>query len=107
MPTTSTPSWTDSGSSVIAFGTVARNATSRGTLDLRGKLGAYVLALLGRGGTTALTNGVDILCRRTINNSARIVPAAQPQVRSAATAAASTTCTASGSPNNAGVSSLT
>lgn len=103
---TSVATWTDSVS-VIAFGTLARNATTRATLDLRAKWGAYLSVMLGRGGTTALTNGVDVLCRRTLGNNTSLQLGAVPQVRSGATAAVSTTCTAAGTPNNAGVSSLT
>lgn len=106
MAATITPAFTDNVS-VAAITTLARNATARATLDLRTKWGAWVHVLTGRGGTTALSAGIDILARRTQSNGGIITPAAVPQMRTDTTAAQSTTCTASGSPNNAGVTSLT
>lgn len=87
---TTTPTWTDNVS-VIAAAVLARGSTSRGTLDLRAKRGAYVLIRIGRGGTTALTNGADVLIRRTINNDAAIHPAPTPHLVTSIAAAASTT----------------
>lgn len=104
MATTSTPSYSESN--VIAIATLARNATSRGTLDLRAKFGAWLLMQCGRTGTNALTTGVIALVRRTLNNDGRRVPGAFAHYATGqATAAISTTCAASG--NNAGVTSLT
>lgn len=98
-----TPTWTESA--LVTINTLARNAVSRTTLDLRAKFGAYVLARIGRGGTTALTNGVDFICRRTYNNDAEIFPAGLPAFRGESVAANGTTCAASG--NTAPVTSLT
>lgn len=63
------PTWTDNVS-VIAAAALALGSTTRGTLDLRTKYGAYLFLRIGRGGTTALTNGVSVLARRLINNDA-------------------------------------
>lgn len=86
---TITPTWSET--TVIAAAVLARGSTTRGTLDLRAKRGAYVLVQIGRGGTTALTNGVDVLIRRTIANDGAIHPAALPPYRTGITAAVSTT----------------
>jgi hypothetical protein len=64
-----TASFTDNVS-VVAAAVLARGSTARGTLDLRAKFGAYLFIKIGRGGTTALTNGVDVLLRRMLNNGA-------------------------------------
>lgn len=65
MANTVTVSFTDNVS-VVAAQVVAKGATARGTLDLRSKFGAYLFAKIGRGGTTALTNGIDVLIRRML-----------------------------------------
>ena len=63
---------------------------------------------IGRGGTTALSSGIPVLFRRTINNGAiKAAGGAVPALVSQSAAAAATTCTAAGSPNSAGVTSLT
>lgn len=69
MTNTVTPTFTDNVS-VVAAAVLARGSTARGTLDLRSKFGAYLFAKIGRGGTTGLTNGVDVLIRRMPNNGA-------------------------------------
>lgn len=69
MANTVTPSFTDNVS-VVAAAVLARGATARGTVDLRSKFGAYLFVKIGRGGTTGLTNGVDVLIRRMPNNGA-------------------------------------
>jgi len=61
-----TPSWSES--TVITPQVLARGSTLRATLDLRTKHGARLLIRLGRGGTAALTNGVDVLIRTLWNN---------------------------------------
>lgn len=101
-----TPSWTDN-ISILAITTLARNAVSRTTFDWRTKWGGYVFIRLGRGGTAALTSGVYVLLRRTLNNGAFEHVVGSVQFASQTIAAVSTTCTAAGSPNNAGVTSLT
>ena len=67
MPTTYTPSFTDSVA-VVAKQVLARGSTVRGTIDLTAKYGAWLHCGIGRGGTTALTNGVDVRIRRTIGS---------------------------------------
>jgi len=105
MASTITPTWTDNVS-VKTMASLARNATSRSTLDLRTKWGAYVFARIGRGGTTALSTGVIVMAKRTINNDAvSHVSGAAASFIGSTTAAISTTAAAAG--NNAGVSSLT
>lgn len=106
MTTTTTPSWT-ADADLVAITTVALNAVSRTTFSLNGKLGALIHIWLGRGGTTALTNGVDIRIRRALNNGSWFPAAPLVAFRSQSAACVSTTCTASGTPNNAGVASLT
>jgi len=76
MTVTFTPSWTDTGTEVIAPQALARGSSARGTLNLLTKHGAYVFIGLGRGGTTALTNGVTVEIRRTCNAGAILMPGA-------------------------------
>lgn len=105
MASTITPTWTDNVA-VKVLASLARQATSRSTLDLRAKWGAMIMARIGRGGTTALTTGIVMLARRTINNDViSHVGGAAAQLVGQTAAAISTTCAAAG--NNAGVSSLT
>lgn len=98
-----TANWTEA--TVHAVQTLARNATLRATLDLRARHGAYLLPLIGRQGTTALTNGVDVIVRRTVANDTIAHPGAYAAFLSQAVAAVSTTCAATG--NGAGVTTLT
>ena len=63
-----TPVWTDSGTAVISARCMARNTIVRSTVDLRTRIGAYLFAGVGRGGITALTNGVNFIVRRVPNN---------------------------------------
>ncbi len=73
MPLT-TPVWTDNVS-VIASQALARNAVVSAALDLRSKHGAFLFVRIGRTGTTALTNGVEVRINRTLNNNAVEHPA--------------------------------
>src|SRR5262245_30030588 len=91
MPTTA-PTFTDNVT-IVASATLARNATTRGTIDLRSKYGMYLFARVGRQGTTALTNGVDLIVRRTLNNDGIAHPEA-PVIRGQSAAAQSTTINA-------------
>ncbi len=100
---TITPNWSDA--TPVPVQTLARNAILRTTLDLRARHGAYALPLIGRQGTTALTNGVDFLVRRTVAANTITHPGAYAAFVSQAVAAISTTCAASG--NDAGVGTLT
>ncbi len=97
--------WTDNVS-ILATQTLARNANVSATIDLRTKRGAMLFPRIGRQGTTALTNGVDFLVRRTLNNNASTQnhPAPIAQVTSQSAAASSTTC--SGSDSNSGQKTL-
>lgn len=84
-----TPTGLTTGGQVVAVG-----ATARGTLDLRVKFGAWVQIALGRGGTTAITNALNIRCRRIDNGGASPVglqTAPLPPLASSLTAANSTT----------------
>lgn len=78
---------------VVAAANLARGSTARGTLDLRAKLGARLFVRIGRQGTTALTNGVDVLIRALLNNDAAqgAHPAGIPALLSSTVAASSTT----------------
>lgn len=102
--TASTPSWTDDVS-ILGITTLARNAVSRSTFDWRSKWGGYLFVRMGRGGTAALTSGVSVIVRRTVNNGGIINPSGQVQFVSQSVAAVSTTCAGSG--NNAGSTTLT
>ena len=86
------PTWTDNVS-VVSAQVLARGSTVRGTIDLRGKLGAYLHVSIGRGGTAALTNGVEVLVRRVLNNDGAggVHPGTWALLKSGTTAASSTT----------------
>jgi hypothetical protein len=101
------PAWNDY-QTVVAAQVMARAATPvRGTLDLRSKYGAFIFIKIGRGGTTALTNGVDVLIRRVLNNGVAAVggvhPIGIPLLSSTAAAASKTV----GADAAAGATSLT
>ena len=86
---TSTPVWTDAGTAVIASAALARGSTARGTFDngtATAKLRTVLIVLIGRTGTTALTNGVDVAIRPMLNNAA-ISPGSTPQFKTGAAAA--------------------
>lgn len=106
MASTITPTWTDNVA-VRTLTSLARGAVpDRSVLDLRAKWGAMIMARIGRGGTTALSSGIVVLARRTINNDAiSHVGGAAAQVVGQVAAAISTTCAAAG--NGAGVTTLT
>src|SRR5262245_48301959 len=101
MPTT--PSWSES--LIIGNATeprtvaLARGSTVRGALDLRAKQGAFFFPRLGRTGTAALTNGVDVLIRRILNSTGAsdiglANPAPQAPLMSQTLAAVTTTVNA-------------
>jgi len=91
MSKTTTPVYTDNVS-VIAAATLARLGTARGTIDLRTKYGAWLFFKIGRGGTTALTNGIDILVRRVLNNDVATPGGRHPAGVQLAMAAPTTAC---------------
>jgi hypothetical protein len=69
MSITFTPTWTDDAAGariVIAPQALEKGYSIRGTLDLSTKFGAYLFLGLGRGGTTVLTNGVNVEVRRNV-----------------------------------------
>lgn len=73
MTTTLTPAYTDATGAniVVAPQAVAAAAASvRGTLDLRGKFGAYLFCKIGRLTTTVLAAGINVYVRRVLNNGA-------------------------------------
>jgi hypothetical protein len=57
----------------LTYGNLVRTITN---LDLRGKECGYLRVAVGRGGVTALANGVDILCRPTDTNGDKALPGA-------------------------------
>jgi hypothetical protein len=63
----SRPSWTDTGIEVVSPVALGRGEVERGTIDLREKFGARLFLGVGRGGTTALTNGVGVLIRPMVD----------------------------------------
>ena len=73
MSTSIRPSWTDNAA-VVALATLALNGVSRATLDLSIKFGAYLILQAAKKGTTALTNGVDVIVRRTVNAGGIVHP---------------------------------
>ena len=103
---TITPNGTDSGTAVVAIATLALHSNTSALLDLRTKRGAWIFCSVGRGGTTARTAGMAVLIRRTGNAGVIEHPSAPMFVGDSATATR-VTYTASGSPNNAGVTSAT
>lgn len=76
MPTI-TPGWTDNVN-VVSAAVLALGSTARGTLDLRTKKGADLFIKIGRGGTTGLTNGVNVLIRPVLNNDTATAGGAHP-----------------------------
>lgn len=64
-----TPVWTEQS---LGVSSLARGSSVRFTLDMRTKHRGYILVRLGRGGTAALTNGVNVFVRRTYNNDAAL-----------------------------------
>lgn len=102
---TTTPSWTDNVS-VIAAAVLARGSTTRGTLDLRSKHGAYILAKVGRGGTTALTNGVNFICRRVLNNDTAAAGGVHPVMFDFLGSSAAANSTTVNSDSNSGQAAL-
>lgn len=65
-----TPVWTD-GVVVVAPTLVsAAGASVRGTIDLRGKLGARVFCKIGRLATTVLAASINVYIRPVFNNGA-------------------------------------
>lgn len=91
MPATATPSWNDASTTPLALQVLARGAVVSATIDLRTKFGAYALVMVSRMGTTALSNGVDVIFRRTLANAARRHLGGFPALRSNVTAAVETT----------------
>lgn len=90
------PTWSDNVS-VVAAAVLARGSVARGTLDLRTKIGARLFLKLGRGGTAALTNGVNCLIRAILNNDSATpggVHPVQMEYLSSTAAANSTTVNA-------------
>jgi hypothetical protein len=92
-----TPSWTDTGATVIAPTNLAKGALAQGTLDLTNKRGGYLFAAIGRTGTTALLNGCWFLARRLLNNHAVAFPGVICKRLSSIAAAAQTTIATSDS----------
>lgn len=72
-----TPTWTDNVNVVAAAG-LAYGAATRGTLDLRGKLGARLFLRVGMKGTTVPSNGVDALVRSVLNDDVATPGGANP-----------------------------
>jgi hypothetical protein len=100
------PVYTDSGTAVLSIQTLALHANVSATVDLSTKRGAWLFAAYGRQGTTARTAGIAVLVRRMINGGVIEQPTPPTFVGDAATATR-VTCTAAGTPNNAGVTSIT
>lgn len=63
------PTWTDNVSVQAPYALSYGNCLNvTNNLDLRGEFGAYLFIGVGRSGSTALTNGVDVIVRRLLNN---------------------------------------
>lgn len=106
MASTVTPVWSDNVT-VRARATLAKGITADvTTFSWATKWGGFVFIRIGRGGTTALTVGVSVLLRRTINAGAILnVGGGMPTLVSQTVAAVSQVCAAAG--NGAGVTTLT
>ena len=106
MARTVTPVWTDNVALLVRT-TLAKGITANNTqFSWPTKWGGMVFVRIGRGGTTALTVGVSVLLRRTINAGAILnVGGATPALVSQTVAAVSVACSATG--NTAGVTTLT
>jgi hypothetical protein len=98
---TTAPTYTDNVA-VIAATVLARGSVARGTLDLRSKFGADLFIKIGRGGTTALTNGVNVLVRKVVNNDGASAGASHPTggYESLSTTAAATSTTVDADSNS-------
>lgn len=98
MSSVITPTTPTLNTTVLGITTIARGSQSRITsnLDLRTKYSGMLHVRFGRGGTAALSAGVDIYVEPLLNNGARIQPVLLFPYKTAITAAASTTCSASG-----------
>lgn len=68
MSSVITPSWTDAIVVVAPTKILAAGTPVRGTIDLRGKRGAYLFAKLGRLTTTVLATPINVHVRRVLNN---------------------------------------
>lgn len=107
MATSSTPSWNDGSSIPITMAVLARGSATRGVINLTSKFGAYAQILVGRMGTTQLTDGVEIVIRRMLGGAARRGIAGFPTLRGSITAAVATTCAAAGNTANGTLATLT
>lgn len=96
MSTTTTPTFSET--TVISDQVLTRGNLIRGTLDLTGAYGAWVLINIGRSDTTALTNGVQIKCERELGNDADVFPGGDVRQGSATAATRNTLNGALGSP---------
>jgi hypothetical protein len=96
MTVTITPSNTDTAQTIISLQTITLGSIITGTLDLRGKYGAYIFCSVGRAGTTALTAGIAWKIRRLQNAGAQHQPHSATFVGDITVASAHPTCAASG-----------
>jgi hypothetical protein len=100
-----TPVWSDNVS-LISLQTLAKGSVVRAVVDWRTKIAARVWMQVGKQGTTTMSSGIICIVRPTVNAGAIILPSSGAlQIVGDLTAAARTTCAASG--NNAGVTSIT
>lgn len=84
---TTTPTWTDAASALVAAQILAPAKVSRTELDLSGKVGAYVVACVGRTHTTAITSNWFFRIRRMVLNEAKSQPGGPINYTGAAAAA--------------------
>jgi hypothetical protein len=84
---------------VVSAAVLARGSNSRGTIDLGGKVGAFLYLRVGRGGTTAVTDGIRCQVRALpgLTGSTTIHPVSSKSRTGGTTTAASTTCATSDS----------
>lgn len=88
---TTTPQFTDNVSVVPAqLLAVGSGNVVKGTLDLRNKFGALLFLRVGRTGTDALSDGVSIQVRPTLNNDVIGHPVGISRLTSAAAASGTT-----------------
>lgn len=66
------PIWSEA--TVIADRVLQKGSVARQTFDLRTKFGAQVMVSIGRSGSVAFSNGIDVLIRRTLGGDTLAFP---------------------------------
>jgi hypothetical protein len=106
MTTALTNPTTFTTATVVTAQVLARGNNVRGTIDLANKVGAFLYPRIGRGGTTAVTNGIVVQVRAVpgLTGSTTIHPVSNKSRQGGTTTAVSTTCATTDS--NSGTQAL-